>query len=113
MLVIDSDKVKAEKVQMEGAKDTTIQILIDHPPAPTFIMRKFRIKPGGYTPMHAHGYEHEVYVLEGLGEVRDEKQSIQIKQGSVVFIPPNEVHQFRNIGDDDLVFLCLIPAKSP
>ena len=44
MLVIDSDKVKAEKVQMEGAKDTTIQILIDHPLAPTFTMRRFRIK---------------------------------------------------------------------
>jgi len=92
MLVIDSDKVKAQKVQMEGVKDTTIQILINHPPASTFIMRKFRIKPGGYTPLHAHAYEHEVYVLEGLGEVRNEKQSIQIRQGSVVFIPPNEVH---------------------
>jgi len=110
MLAIDSDKVKAEKVQMDGARDTTIQILIDHPPAPTFVMRKFRIKPGGYTPLHAHDYEHEVYVLEGLGEVRNEKQSIPIKQGSVVFIPPNEVHQFRNVGDDDLVFLCLVPA---
>ena len=112
MLVIDSDKVKAQKVQMEGVKDTTIQILINHPPASTFITRKFRIKPGGYTPLHAHAYEHEVYVLEGLGEVRNEKQSIQIRQGSVVFIPPNEVHQFRNVGEVDLVFLCLIPAKS-
>jgi quercetin dioxygenase-like cupin family protein len=110
MLVIDSDKVKAEKVQTEGAKDTTIQILINHPPAPTFVMRKFRIKPGGYTPLHAHDYEHEVYVLEGLGEVGDKQQSIPIKQGSVVFIPPNEVHQFRNVGEGDLVFLCLVPA---
>ena len=110
MLVIDSDKVKADKVQMEGAKDTTIQILLNHPPAPTFVMRKFRIKPGGYTPLHAHDYEHEVYVLEGLGEVGNGKQSIPIKQGSVVFIPPNEVHQFRNVGNDDLVFLCLDPA---
>jgi len=110
MLVIDSDKVKAKKVQTEGAKDTTIQILINHPPAPTFVMRKFRIKPGGYTPLHAHDYEHEVYVLEGLGEVGDKQQSIPIKQGSVVFIPPNEVHQFRNVGEGDLVFLCLVPA---
>jgi len=63
--------------------------------------------------MHALDYEHEVYVLDGVGEVRDEKQSIPIKQGSVVFIPPNKVHQFRNVGNDDLVFLCFIPAKSP
>jgi len=110
MLVIDSDESKAEKVQMEGAKDTFVQILVNHPPAPTFVMRKFRIKPKGHTPLHAHNYEHEVYVLQGVGEVRDDKQAIPIKPGSVVFVPPNEVHQFKNVGDEDLVFLCLVPA---
>lgn len=87
MFVIDSDKAKAEQVQMEGAKDVTIQVLISHPPAPTFVMRRFRLKLGGYTPLHTHDYEHEVYVLQGLGEVRGEKESITIKPGSVVFIP--------------------------
>jgi len=44
--------------------------------------------------MHASDYEHKVYVL---GEVRNEEQSSPIKQGSVVFIPPTEVHQFKNM----------------
>jgi mannose-6-phosphate isomerase-like protein (cupin superfamily) len=26
-----------------------------------------------------------------------------------VFVPPNEVHQFRNTGSGPLKFLCLIP----
>ncbi len=110
MLVVDTNKVKEEDVNMEGAKNTSIQILINSPPAPTFVMRRFRIKPSGHTPQHAHDYEHEVYVLEGEGEVGDDKQSVKIKRGSVVYVPPNEIHQFRNTGSEDLVFLCLVPA---
>lgn len=110
LLVIDTNDVKEEDVQMTGAKDTTIQILINRPPAPTFIMRRFRIKPKGYTPLHAHDYEHEVYVLQGKGEVLDDKRHYSIKAGSAVYVPPNKIHQFRNVGEEDLVFLCIIPA---
>ncbi len=110
MLVVDADKVKEEDVLMEEAKGTTIQILINRPPAPNFIMRRFRIKPNGYTPLHLHDFEHEVYVLQGVGEVLNNKHRYAIKSGSVIYIPPNEVHQFRNVGEEDLVFLCIIPA---
>ncbi len=110
MLVIDVDEVREEEVQMEGAKDVTIQILINRPPAPTFVMRRFRIKPGGYTPLHAHDYEHEVYTLQGIGEVLDGELHYTIKPGSVIYVPPHKVHLFRNIGEEDLIFLCIIPA---
>jgi len=31
--------------------------------------------------------------------------------GDVVFVPPDELHQFRNTGDGELRFLCLIPLQ--
>ena len=32
--------------------------------------------------------------------------------GDVVFISPDDIHQFRNTGDSPLKFLCLIPNSA-
>ena len=34
--------------------------------APSFVMRVFEIEPGGATPHHAHAWEHEMFVIEGV-----------------------------------------------
>jgi len=104
------NRVTPEKVDMEGVKDTFIQWLITKDDgAPNFAMRRFVVKPGGYSPLHTHPYEHEVYVLSGKGQVQIGDEVHDIEQGSFAFVPPDIIHQFRNTGDDDLVFLCIIP----
>jgi oxalate decarboxylase/phosphoglucose isomerase-like protein (cupin superfamily) len=34
-----------------------------------------------------------------------------VEAGDIVYIPQNEQHQFENIGDEPLGFLCVIPSK--
>lgn len=80
--------------------------------APNFAMRMFEVEPGGYTPHHSHNWEHEVFVLEGKGVVRSEQKENPVRQGSVVFILPNEPHQLVNTSKETLKFLCLIPIGS-
>ena len=46
--------------------------------APNFVMRLFEMEPNGYSPLHAHAWEHEVFVLEGEGIVFDGKNIIPI-----------------------------------
>ena len=77
--------------------------------APSFSMRQFEVAPGGHTPKHSHAYEHEVFVLEGSGVVLDGDREHPIETGHAVYVPPNQVHQFRNTGAGPLKFLCLIP----
>lgn len=72
-------------------------------------LRQFEVAPGGFTPRHSHPYEHEVFVLEGEGEVFEGAQPHRLRAGDVVFVKPDEVHQFRNTGNLPLKFLCLIP----
>ena len=94
----------------QGCKGVTIRWLITKElGAPNFAMRMFEVEPKGYTPLHEHDWEHEVYVLEGEGIVVGKQGEKKIKHGDVVFMPKNEKHQFRNIGDDNLRFLCLVP----
>jgi quercetin dioxygenase-like cupin family protein len=98
-------------VQMEGAQGVRMRMLVgpEHN-APNFHMRQFEVAPGGNTPHHHHDYEHEVFVLGGKGIVRTEAGDKQLEAGTVVYMPPNEKHQFVNQGDEALSFLCLIPA---
>jgi len=51
-----------------------------------------------------------VYVLEGEGFVRHEDREHPLGPGDAVFIPANQVHQFRSTESAHLRFLCLVPV---
>ncbi len=108
---INYKDVKAEKAE-EEAKDTTIRWLITSKDDAThFAMRFFEIKPKGFTPLHKHDWEHEVFILEGKGIVKTGGKEERFKKGDVFFIPSMEEHQFKNTDKKVLKFLCLIPYK--
>ena len=111
MKVANYNEIEETEVTMEGTKDAKMRLLIsDRDGAENFAMRMFTVKPGGHTPYHHHNYEHEVFVLEGEGVLRGEHGQHPFKAGATIFIKPNEKHQFRNAGQQDMKFLCLIPA---
>lgn len=113
MRVQNHTDVPANKVTMEGAAGCRVRWLIgERDKAPNFSMREFEVAPGGYTPQHFHDYEHEVFVLAGSGVVLDGDQERPLKQGDVIFVAPNDVHQFRNMGSETMRFLCLIPNSA-
>lgn len=95
------------------AKNVEKRILIgSNLGAPNFIMRLFTIKKGGYSPKHSHHWEHEVFIIKGEAEVFNGKEYLNVEEGSFVFVPPNVEHQFKNAGDDDLQFICVIPNSA-
>jgi len=112
MKIVDYREVKAEDVDFENVKDVKVRWLIsDKDKAPNFAMRLFEVGPGGYSPLHTHDWEHEVFILEGEGVANNGEKEFKIKSGTVIYVAPEERHQFRNVGTDTLKFLCLIPIK--
>ena len=102
-----------QPVEMPGARGCHVRWLIGKQDgAPTFAMRQFEVEPGGHSPRHSHPYEHEVFVLEGRGEVWENETPRPIQAGDIVFVRPDEIHQFRNTGQAPLKFLCLIPNSA-
>jgi quercetin dioxygenase-like cupin family protein len=79
--------------------------------APFFNMRVFEVEPGHASPHHSHWWEHEVFILSGRGIVKTDQGDVPCQEGSTVFVPGGEMHQFQNTGDDLLRFLCLIPQE--
>ena len=112
MKIATAEKVPPRPVGAEGAEGVQIRLLISEADAaPTFYMRQFTVAPGGHTPRHGHDWEHEVYILAGQGVVWTADGEKPVAAGDCVFVAPNEEHQFRNTGDGEMKFLCLIPSR--
>jgi quercetin dioxygenase-like cupin family protein len=111
MKVFPYTDVKAEDSNSGAEKVRVRWLITKEMGAPNFAMRLFEVGRGGCSPLHAHAWEHEVFILEGEGSVMSEKGPQKVKQGDVVFVLPNEKHQFRNEGKGILKFLCLVPHK--
>ncbi|MEM2118772.1 MAG: cupin domain-containing protein [Candidatus Bathyarchaeia archaeon] len=96
----------------EGSSKVKVRWLITKEMgAPNFAMRLFEVAAGGFSPLHSHAWEHEVFVLEGNGVVVTEEGNKRIGKGDVVFVAPNEKHQFKNNSGKPLKFLCIVPHK--
>jgi quercetin dioxygenase-like cupin family protein len=104
--------VDLELPNEEGIKDLKVRWLISkNDGAKNFAMRLFEIKPGGYSPLHQHNWEHEVFIIQGEGVAQSKMNEENFKEGDVFFVKPMEWHQFKNTGKKILKFICLIPYK--
>jgi quercetin dioxygenase-like cupin family protein len=79
--------------------------------APTFALRHFEVAVGCAAHSHFHPWEHEVYILEGEGEIVGADGAVPFRAGDSCYTAPNELHQFRNTGTTPLRFLCAIPNQ--
>jgi quercetin dioxygenase-like cupin family protein len=84
--------------------------------APNFRMRRFTLDAGSAVPKHTNEVEHEQYVLEGEyvvgfreGEDDAEDVEYEIGPGDSLFIPAGTVHWYRNDGQDEAAFICVVP----
>ena len=104
-------EVQLEDVDREGFQGIKVRYVItDKEGAPHFAMRVFEFEPGGHTSVHQHPEEHEIFVLEGEVTVVDDKgKEYQLGPGNTLYIPPNELHQFKNATQDVMKMICLIP----
>lgn len=112
MIVKKDSEIEKKEILMDGVKGASIRWLIgEGSNAPHFYLRQFEIEPQGHTPLHTHPWEHEIFVLEGKGQLNTGGKSHPLEPGSFALVLPNEQHQFENIGQSTLKFLCLIPKE--
>jgi quercetin dioxygenase-like cupin family protein len=109
MSVKHAQDVEAQVVK--AGDKTTIQVLISSQEAPNFALRRFVMEPGGGMPHHTNTVEHEQYVLRGHASIGIGAETYDVRFGDVVFIPEGVPHWYRNVGEENFEFLCIIPNK--
>lgn len=108
MLKKDYREATAEAAQ-EGI---TIRWVIGKPEgAPNFALRVIEFAPGAVFTPHRHPYEHEIFVLEGEGLAQGPAGEVAMRPGVALYIPPDEMHGYRNTGLGPLRFICVIPHQ--
>lgn len=75
-----------------------------------FAMRLMEFEPNGHTSYHSHLEEHEFFFLEGEAEYIDaDGNETRLRPGDTVYVPPEEPHQLKNVGNNVMKVICIIP----
>lgn len=97
-----SDYNNVSKQILIGPKDGSEEI----------IMRYFSVEPGGNTPYHHHPFPHLVKVENGSGVAIDKDgKEYSLAKGQYVYVNDNEIHGFKNVGNEPFEFICIVPKR--
>jgi len=66
------------------------------------------VKPGKCTKPHRLKTSEVYYILRGSGLMHVGKETSKVNSECAVYIPPHSVQYIKNIGNSDLVFLCIV-----
>jgi quercetin dioxygenase-like cupin family protein len=106
----DWEGIDIVSLDKPGVKDISKRILVGpNEQAPGIAMRYFEVQPGGHSPDESHPEIHEVIVLKGSGQVFLDGEYHDIVEGDVVYVGPNERHQFLAAPDEGMGFICVAP----
>ena len=109
MIVFKRDD--AELGPVEWAKKTYLKTLgMTFEDEFNYNMRLFRIDVGGRIPLHKHNkIFHLQYILKGKMKVTIGQEEHVVEAGDVIYIPSRVVHEYINIGDEPVEFICVTP----
>lgn len=92
-----------------GIDNATRRVFVE---AKGFHVRYFEVEPGGATSLEHHRHEHCVVVLRGRGQAVLGAQVHDVGFGDVIYVAPDDPHQFRNDGGaEPFGFLCIVDAE--
>jgi mannose-6-phosphate isomerase-like protein (cupin superfamily) len=66
------------------------------------------VPPGKSSLKHRLGSDEVYYILSGRGELHIDNEAQMVEAGDAIDIPPGSVQWIINIGEQDLVFLCIV-----
>lgn len=79
--------------------------------AQNFAIRYYNVSVGSSTREESHAHDHGIVILHGKALVTLEDEEHKAGTGDVIYISPNTKHQLKNIGTENLGFICVIPAR--
>lgn len=104
--------IRVEDIERAAQGVTIRRVISEVDGATNFTMDVFEIQSGGHSSFHTHPWEHEVFVIGGQGTVVGPQGETPFREGDVIFIAPEEPHQFANPGSAPVEFVCLIPRAA-
>ncbi|MDY0074697.1 MAG: cupin domain-containing protein [Acholeplasmataceae bacterium] len=106
------DSLEGKVIDNPAVKNASIKVLVSPKEGwEGYVMRVLEVGSFGYTPKHQHPWPHINYIIEGEGELMIAGKSEKITAGSYAYVPGDTLHQFRNLGERVLKFICIVPEE--
>jgi mannose-6-phosphate isomerase-like protein (cupin superfamily) len=84
----------------------------NHASDPAVSVARARVPPGVTTARHSLSVDERYLVVSGKGRVEvEDLEPEDVSSGDVVLIPAGKAQRIRNLGQDDLVFLCICTPR--
>jgi mannose-6-phosphate isomerase-like protein (cupin superfamily) len=83
----------------------------NHPSDPGASLARARVSPGVTTARHALAVDERYLIEKGRGRVEIDGIEKDVSAGDVVLIPRGTTQRIRNLGEEDLLFLCLCTPR--
>ncbi|MBN2625898.1 MAG: cupin domain-containing protein [Spirochaetales bacterium] len=74
-------------------------------------MRIFTLGKEGFTPRHSHDWPHINYIVSGKGTLFIDGEEKSVAPGDTAYVKSGELHQFKNAGEEEFSFICIVPAE--
>ena len=114
MMMFGGNVKDMEKIQMKmpGANGAFKQVAVGPEQGwEGWVLRVMTLEAGGNTPTHKHPWPHINYVLSGKGSVMIDGQEFPVAADTCAYIPGDSEHGFKNLGDEELRFICIVPEE--
>ena len=98
MKVLNIDEIEGEKLGEKAIR--RILVYSDN-----LMLMYTEAKPGGPPIAHSHPHEQLVFLIQGTSEVKASGQTVILKAGSSCLFEPNEYHEIRGIGEEQVKVL--------
>ena len=94
---------------MPGAKGVSKEVVIGKVEGTLSIPCEYSLCRLAATPHStATLYDHVNYIVAGKGVVVSEAGETPVEAGDSVLVLPDELHQYKNVGDSPFVFICMV-----
>ena len=112
MSILKKEDMPIVEVAMAAAKNVTKQTGITGKNGwGGWSMRIFTLGKDGYTPRHSHEWPHINYIIKGKGTLFIDGKEQNVKPGDTAYVKGGEEHQFKNAGEEELSFICIVPEE--
>lgn len=112
MSILKNEEMKTVELNMPAAKNVVKQTAITGDQGwEGWSMRIFTLKKDGYTPFHTHEWPHINYIIKGSGTLFIDGREQEVSSGDTAYVKKGEEHQFKNTGDEDFSFICIVPEE--
>jgi quercetin dioxygenase-like cupin family protein len=101
-----------ERYDAKAFKGVVKRVLVGpNDEASNYVIRYFQLEPGSSSRLEKHAHDHGVVILHGEAKVQLNEEFITLRAMDSVYVAGNDLHQFTNIGERSLGFICVIKGN--